>query len=171
MTRVLVLALGAIGFCACEPIAPATGRVDIVAGGLIGNDDDSERMTLDLELANGTEDTVFLYGSVRRVQYDATTNRTTLELRSRHCEGNPTIDAHWLLPPSHAIGPRSFARIEIPTPRSYHELSREVPVAAASALAVELAWTDRDFAQHGPGCLPDALLALERGVAKKTVTP
>lgn len=180
MRRALVVTLGAIGLAACEPVAPATGRVDIVAAGLVGEEgsDAADRLTLDLELANGTDETVFVYGSVRRVLHDATTNRTTLQLRSNPCEDNPVVDMHWLLPPSRILGPRAYGRVEIPTARAYRELVahdpitfRDVPVAAASALEVELAWTDRAFAQHGPGCLEDALLALERGVAKKTITP
>lgn len=173
MIRVLLVAVGAIGLAACEPAAPQTGRVDVVAMGLVGSSrgERADRMTLDLELANGTDETVFVYGSVRRMLHDATTNRTTLLLRSSPCEGNPAVDSHWLLPLSHAIGPRAYWRLEIPTVRAYTDGTRERPVAAATALTVELAWTDRDFAEHGPGCLEDALIALERGVAKKTIAP
>ncbi len=165
---------------ACGPTAPATGTVEITSALLHSNPAPDDSLRLDLELANGTEDTAYVIDRVRSAFFDAATGTTRLWLHDQPCKGDLN-DAHYVMPSESKVAARSYRTITLDLPRHYATVgpSGEVdldglPVATAAHVVVEIAWSDVRFdltAAEGMNvCMADAIIARERGIATATAT-
>jgi len=178
-TLLFGLAIAALT-AACGTTAPATGMVEITSALLHRDPANVDALRLDVELANGTEDTAYVIDRVRSVFFDAGTGTTRLWLHDQPCKGDLN-DAHYVTPSETKLDARSYRTITLDLPDHYGTVGPTgevdvdgLPVATAARVVVEIAWSDVRFdltAAEGMNvCMADAIIARERGIATATAT-
>jgi hypothetical protein len=142
---------------------------------------EDDRIRLEVTVFNPEDRTLYAYGSVRRIQYDAATHALTISLHDRHIDPDHPIAPHLPQPRFVQLEGRTSTTVELTLPRIVRRIrsaaertggepmTEELPIAEATQVTIEMAHQDTPYYYNPRLDKPEQLRQWGDQVASTTV--